>query len=319
MVESLVLGIKNNDVKSISKAITLIENNYKENFLFLSKLYPLERTPHRIGVTGPPGAGKSTITNLLIKYFRNLKKKVAVILVDPTSPYSNGAVLGDRIRMFNHYDDKNVFIRSVATRGSKGGLSNNIDEIADIFSAAEFDIIIFETVGVGQVEVDVVDQVDSVILTLVPESGDDIQMMKAGVVEIADIFVINKSDRSDANKLYTSIKNVLNLDKNDTNCNEWVPTIIKTIATEDKGIDKLVEILIKHNSYIRKQKNILYSKQNQRYISKVKKILFQKMDNEFWNDKRKEFLRSEISKVKNQRISPFDLVKKLLNNEYKSK
>ena len=315
MVESLVLGIKNADIKSISKAITFIENNHAEHSLILSKLYPLKKSPHRIGITGPPGAGKSTITNLLIKHFRKLNKKIAVILVDPTSPYSNGAVLGDRIRMFNHYDDDDVFIRSIATRGSKGGLSNNIDEIADIFSAARYDIILFETVGVGQVEVDVVEQVDSVILTLVPESGDDIQMMKAGVVEIADIFVINKSDRADANKLYTSIKNVLSLDNNNFGKNEWIPSIIKTIATEDKGLNELVEKLIEHNSFINKQQNILSSKQDQRYISKVKKILYDKINNEFWNDNRKENLNIEISKTSNQRISPFDFVEKLLKNE----
>ena len=128
MVESLVLGIKNSDIKSISKAITFIENNHEEHSLILSKLYPLKKNPHRIGITGPPGAGKSTITNLLIKHFRKLNKKIAIILVDPTSPYSNGAVLGDRIRMINHYDDEDVFIRSISTRGSKGGLSNIIDE-----------------------------------------------------------------------------------------------------------------------------------------------------------------------------------------------
>ena len=315
MVESLVSGIKNSDIKSISKAITFIENNHEEHSLILSKLYPLKTSPHRIGITGPPGAGKSTITNLLIKHFRKFNKKIAVILVDPTSPYSNGAVLGDRIRMINHYDDEDVFIRSIATRGSKGGLSNNIDEIADIFSAAGYDIILFETVGVGQVEVDVVEQVDSVILTLVPESGDDIQMMKAGVVEIADIFIINKSDRADANKLYTSIKNVLSLDSSNFGENEWIPSIIKTIATEDKGLNELVEKLIEHNSFINKQQNILSSKQDQRYISKVKKILYDKINNEFWNDNRKENLNIEISKTSNQRISPFDFVEKLLKNE----
>lgn len=310
MVESLVKGIKKQDLKSISKAITFVENNSKENSLILSKLYPLKKNPHRIGITGPPGAGKSTITNLLIKYFRRINKKVAVILVDPTSPYSNGAVLGDRIRMFNHYNDENVFIRSIATRGSKGGLAENIDEIADIFSGAKFDIILFETVGVGQVEVDVVEQVDTVILTLVPESGDDIQMMKAGVVEIADIFVINKSDRADANKLYASIKNVLNLD-NSTG-NGWVPSIIKTIATEDKGISELVEILLNHDSYIKSQKNISTSKISKRYISKVEKILAKNMMDKFWSETRKDLLNAELSKTINERISPFNFATKLL-------
>ncbi len=310
MVEDLVAGIKKQDLKSISKAISFVENNIKKNSFILSKLYPIKKNSHRIGITGPPGAGKSTITNLLIRHFRTQNKRVAVILVDPTSPYSNGAVLGDRIRMFNHYDDKDVFIRSLATRGSKGGLSKNVNEIADIFSAANFDIVLFETVGVGQVEVDVVEKVDTVVLTLVPESGDDIQMMKAGIVEIADIFVINKADRADANKLYTSIKNVLNLD-NDVS-NDWVPSILKTIATEDKGVKELVEELNKHHLFINEEENVLSSRINKRYASKVQEILSEKLDEKFWNDKNKEIFDFELSKNIDDRMSPYSLVDKLL-------
>tara|TARA_B100000131_G_scaffold72920_1_gene69166 strand:- start:1309 stop:2259 length:951 start_codon:yes stop_codon:yes gene_type:complete len=310
VVEDLVAGIKKQDLKSISKAISFVENNIKKNSFILSKLYPIKKNSHRIGITGPPGAGKSTITNLLIRHFRTQNKRVAVILVDPTSPYSNGAVLGDRIRMFNHYDDKDVFIRSLATRGSKGGLSKNVNEIADIFSAANFDIVLFETVGVGQVEVDVVEKVDTVVLTLVPESGDDIQMMKAGIVEIADIFVINKADRADANKLYTSIKNVLNLD-NDVS-NDWVPSILKTIATEDKGVKELVEELNKHHLFINEEENVLSSRINKRYASKVQEILSEKLDEKFWNDKNKEIFDFELSKNIDDRMSPYSLVDKLL-------
>ena len=310
MVEDLVAGIKKQDLKSISKAISFVENNIKKNSLILSKLHPIKKNSHRIGITGPPGAGKSTITNLLIRHFRTQNKRVAVILVDPTSPYSNGAVLGDRIRMFNHYDDKDVFIRSLATRGSKGGLSKNVNEIADIFSAANFDIVLFETVGVGQVEVDVVEKVDTVVLTLVPESGDDIQMMKAGIVEIADIFVINKADRADANKLHTSIKNVLNLDSDVSN--DWVPSILKTIATEDKGVKELVEELKKHHFFIKEEENVLSSRINKRYASKVQEILSEKLDEKFWNDKNKEIFDFELSKNIDDRMSPYSLVDKLL-------
>jgi len=310
VVEDLVAGIKKQDLKSISKAISFVENNIKKNSFILSKLYPIKKNSHRIGITGPPGAGKSTITNLLIRHFRTQNKRVAVILVDPTSPYSNGAVLGDRIRMFNHYDDKDVFIRSLATRGSKGGLSKNVNEIADIFSAANFDIVLFETVGVGQVEVDVVEKVDTVVLTLVPESGDDIQMMKAGIVEIADIFVINKADRADANKLHTSIKNVLNLDSDVSN--DWVPSILKTIATEDKGVKELVEELNKHHLFINEEENVLSSRINKRYASKVQEILSEKLDEKFWNDKNKEIFDFELSKNIDDRMSPYSLVDKLL-------
>ena len=311
MIDDLIQGIKDKDIKYISKAITLIENDYNSALEILSDLYPIENQCHRIGITGPPGAGKSTITNLLIQYFRKKNKSVAVLLVDPTSPYSNGAVLGDRIRMFNYYNDKNVYIRSFATRGSKGGLSKNINEIANLLEAAKYDIILFETVGVGQVEIDVVEQVDSVVLTLVPESGDDIQMMKAGIIEIADIFVINKSDRKDADKLYTSLKNMLSLIDIDKQ-KEWCPRIIKTIATEDKGIDELIKTLIEHNQ----ASNInIKSKLASRYLKQVHELIQNKINEEFWDSNRKRILDNELKKNIKNRKSPMVLIKQLINNE----
>jgi len=312
VIDDLIQGIKNKKVRSISKAITLIENNNKSSSKILSKLYPLNNHTHRIGITGPPGAGKSTITNLLIKYFRENKQSVAVLLVDPTSPYSNGAVLGDRIRMHSHYNDNNVFIRSFATRGSKGGLSKNINEIADILQAAKYDIILFETVGVGQVEIDVVEQVDSVVLTLVPESGDDIQMMKAGIIEIADIFVINKSDRKDANKLYASLKNMLSLVEIDKK-KKWFPKIVKTIATEDKGIEELMDILKAHNKQINEDNKTI--KSNFRYSKQVYSLIKNHLNKDFWTKTKKAILNKELSKDTNQRQSPLKLVDKIIKND----
>ena len=167
MFEQLIDDLKSKNFKSISKLISQIENSTIESSEIEDILFSKTNNAFRIGITGPPGAGKSTLTNLLIKYFRQLDKTVGVLLVDPTSPFSGGSVLGDRVRMNQHYDDKGVFLRSLATRGSKGGLSSNISNVADILYVAGFDIIIFETVGVGQIEIDVVEQVDSVILTLV--------------------------------------------------------------------------------------------------------------------------------------------------------
>ena len=255
MINRLINGLKEKNIKSISKLISYVENNHLHSQQISDLVFPILKGAYRLGITGPPGAGKSTITNQLIKYFRKKNKRVAVILVDPTSPFSGGALLGDRIRMNMHYEDSDVFIRSVATRGSSGGLVSSANDIADILDAAGYDIIIFETVGVGQIEVDVVEQVDTVVLILVPESGDDIQIMKAGVVEVADIFLINKSDRKDADKLYASINNMLDISGYKEK--QWIPKIIKTVGTKGLGVNELFEELLNHKRFIQNNNQII--------------------------------------------------------------
>ena len=314
MFDKLLSEIKKNNYKSISKAISLVENNNTDLINEISSCFPVSKKVHRIGITGPPGAGKSSITNLLIKKYRKDNLKVAVLLVDPSSPFTKGAVLGDRIRMLDYYNDDNVFIRSFGSRGSNGGLSENINEIADIFSLACYDIIIFETVGVGQIEIDVVEQVDSVILVLVPESGDDIQMLKAGIIEIADIFVINKSDRSDADKLLVSLKKILSLVSLDNNGLVWNYPIIKTVAIKDFGVDDLMKELNNHFIFLNNQNNIINNKINNRYSNQINKILNKKLIDLFWNDKNTEILNNELKKDINDRSSPYRLVQKLLND-----
>ena len=314
MLDKLLSEIKKNNYKSISKAISLVENNDFNLINKLSSCFPFDKKPHRIGITGPPGAGKSSITNLLIKKYRKDNLKIAVLLVDPSSPFSKGAVLGDRIRMLDYYNDDKVFIRSFGSRGSKGGLSDNINEIADIFSIASYDVIIFETVGVGQIEIDVVEQVDSVVLTLVPESGDDIQMLKAGIIEIADIFVINKSDRSDADKLFTSLQKMLSLVNIDKNNFRWNYPIIKTIATKDKGIDNLIDELKNHFKFLNNKTNIDNDKINARYVNQINKILNKKLLESFWDSDNSKILAKELEKDYKKRVSPYRLISKLLND-----
>lgn len=314
MFEKLLSEVKKNNYKSISKAISHVENNNFDLINKISSCFPFDKKPHRVGITGPPGAGKSSITNLLIKKYRENNLKVAVLLVDPSSPFTKGAVLGDRIRMLNYYDDNNVFIRSFGSRGSKGGLSNNINEIADIFSLASYDIIIFETVGVGQIEIDVVEQVDSVILTLVPESGDDIQILKAGILEIADIFVVNKSDRSDSDKLIVSLKKILsNADTLDQDY--WKNPILKTIAIKDEGIDELINELNNHFNFLNSKDSFKNYKIDKRYSSQVEKILTNKLLNLFWKKNKISSLNKELEKKSKDRISPYALVQKLLNDK----
>ena len=309
MIQKILSGIKSKKIKYVAQAISLVDNNTNEGLVLINQIEDLSsHHSYKIGITGPPGAGKSSITNQLIKKFKEQNKSIGVLLVDPTSPYSNGSILGDRIRMNNYGSD--VFIRSLATRGSKGGLSENIDDISKILDYAGFDIVIFETVGVGQVELDVVEVVDTVVVTLVPESGDDIQMMKAGLIEIADVYVINKSDRKDAEKLNLYLDNMLSIIDKD----KWKPDIVKTIATIGEGIDQLIEIVYNHKKHLINN-NILDFKNKKKYIRVVKRKVDTKLKNEFWNKNRIALLESESSKPLKKRSSISDLIKKIESDD----
>ena len=239
MHEQLLLQIKKGDIKSLARAISFIENEQQGHDDLLRSLSD-DRAPKIIGITGPPGAGKSTLVDALIDELIREEKKIAVLCIDPSSPFNLGAVLGDRIRMSKWYTHPNVFIRSLATRGSMGGLSPKIIEITDLVKSANFDHIIVETVGVGQSEIEIAGLADVTIVVVVPESGDEVQTMKAGLMEIADIFVINKSDRPDADLFEKHLK--LMLAPSFTRNSKEVP-VIKTIATEKKGIHELYETL----------------------------------------------------------------------------
>jgi LAO/AO transport system kinase len=250
-ISSYIKKIMSGDNKAIARAISLIENEangYEE----LLKSLPLKSTPI-IGITGPPGAGKSTITDLLIGEFIKDGKKIAVLCVDPSSPFNRGALLGDRVRMSKWYNNADVFIRSFATRGSLGGLHPKIIEITELIKAAPFDYIIIETVGVGQNEVEIAGLADATVVVLVPEAGDEIQTMKAGLMEIADIFVVNKCDRPGADKFVMDLQHMLMpVNKN----NNEVP-VLKTIATEKIGIEELREAIKKKLTVTNNRKNSL--------------------------------------------------------------
>ena len=225
----------NGDIRSLSRLISLVENEVGDYETILCNL-PQNNHCSIIGITGPPGAGKSTLTDALIESFVQDGKKVAVLCIDPSSPFNLGALLGDRIRMSDWFNHPNVFIRSLATRGSMGGLSPKIIEITEIIKSANFDYIIIETVGVGQSEIEIAGLADKTIVVLVPEAGDEIQTMKAGLMEIADIFVVNKADRPDAEAFISNLKKMLSHDFRNY---IKTPEVVRAIATEKIGIQEL--------------------------------------------------------------------------------
>jgi LAO/AO transport system kinase len=237
---NLLNNIKIGDVKSLARAISFVENEFP-GYQQLLEQTPLSQSAKIIGITGPPGAGKSTLADALIEQIVKLGKKVAVLCVDPSSPFNLGAVLGDRIRMSNWYTHPDVFIRSLATRGAMGGLHPKIIEITDLLKAAPFDYIIVETVGVGQSEIEIAGLADVTIVVVVPEAGDEIQTMKAGLMEIADIFVVNKSDRPDADMFVKNLQQML-APTFSKHYNE-VP-VLKTVASNREGIAELFDTVI---------------------------------------------------------------------------
>lgn len=239
MWQELLKQLRSGDVKALARSISFVENEQPDYELLLQNIS--SAGTKIIGITGPPGAGKSTLTDTLIGYMINDGKKVAVICVDPSSPFNHGAVLGDRIRMSEWYTHPNVFIRSLATRGSMGGLHPKIIEITDLLKAFSFDHIIIETVGVGQSEVEIAGLADVTIVVVVPEAGDEVQTMKAGLMEIADVFVVNKSDRPDADAFVKNLRQML-APAFRTHYHE-VP-VVKTIATQKEGIKELYDIIL---------------------------------------------------------------------------
>jgi LAO/AO transport system kinase len=234
--------------RALAQAISMVEREAPETERLLASLYASTGSARIIGVTGSPGSGKSTLVAALAKHYRSHDKRVGIIAVDPTSPFTGGAILGDRIRMADLYTDRGVFIRSMATRGFLGGLAKATNDVVDLLDASGFDIVLVETVGVGQDEVEVIRCVQTNMVVLVPGMGDDIQAIKAGIMEIGDVFVVNKADRPGADKTVTEVTMMMSLVEEH---GDWVPPIVKTVASKSQGVAELDAAIVKHYEYLK--------------------------------------------------------------------
>ena len=248
-VPSLVEEIRSGSPRALARAISAVENRASYSAELLKALFPYTGKARVIGLTGAPGAGKSTLVDQLAREYRKQGRTVGIIAVDPTSPYTGGAILGDRIRMGSHYADPGIYIRSMATRGSLGGLARTTADVASVMDASGRDVILIETVGVGQDEVDIVRLADVTVVILVPGMGDDVQTIKAGIMEIADVFVINKSDREGAERVEREIRAMQSLS---IRHDEWVPPVVKTVASEGKGLEELAKAIASYEEFLGK-------------------------------------------------------------------
>jgi LAO/AO transport system kinase len=324
---------------ALARAVSVVENHREGFDALLGALHSRTGRARRIGITGPPGAGKSTITALLVAKYRNQGLKVGVLAVDPTSPFTGGALLGDRVRMEAIALDSGVFIRSMATRGSLGGLAAATREVADVLDAFGFERIIIETVGVGQSELDVARTADSTVVVLVPESGDSIQTLKAGVMEIADIFVVNKSDRPGADRLRNDVELMLGLRRGVSFGNmpahhgvdlkrvnpakvareaaakvsdEWTPPVLSAIAREEKGIDELIDALDRHFAYLERTGR-LADRRRERTRERVMELVESGFRDRVWKDEATRVrLEGMLPEIEKRSTTPFQAAEQII-------
>jgi len=261
--------LRGGDPRALARAISMVENREPGSTGLLKALFPHTGKARILGLTGAPGAGKSTLVDQLARHYRAKNHSVGIVAVDPTSPYTGGAILGDRIRMQDHFSDPGIYIRSMATRGSLGGLARTTADVATVLDASGRDLVMIETVGVGQDEIDIVRLADVTVVILVPGMGDDVQTIKAGIMEIADIFVINKSDRDGAERVEREIRAMQSLA---TRSDNWTPPIVKTVASEGKGIDELASAVNTYERYL-KQENLVTKRNVQNWRERLIEML----------------------------------------------
>jgi LAO/AO transport system kinase len=308
-LQQWVERLRQGDPRAVARAISTVEDRRPGSSELLKALFPYTGHARILGLTGSPGAGKSTLVDQLAKHYRKQNQSVGIIAVDPTSPYSGGAILGDRIRMQDHFADSGIYIRSMATRGSLGGLARATADVSTVLDASGRDLIMVETVGVGQDEVDIVRLADITVVILVPGMGDDVQTIKAGIMEIADIFVINKSDREGAERVEREIRAMQALAAREDN---WTPPIIKTVASDGQGIAELAEAISQYESYLKKENLLL-----KRNVENWRERLVEMLRDAMLEKARAEITDGEMGRyaaeIAEHKRDPYSLIEKIVS------
>ena len=311
---NIVEDLLNHSRLALTKGITAVENEYDNAVEIMTRIYPHTGHAYVIGITGPPGAGKSTLTDGIAKEYRKRGKTVGIVAVDPTSPFSGGAILGDRIRMMDLMGDTGIFIRSMATRGSLGGLSQKAGDAVKLMDAFGMDVIIVETVGVGQSEVDIVKTADTTMVVVIPGMGDDIQAIKAGILEIGDLITINKADRDGTEKLNIEMEMMLELNQAEV---KWRPPINQTVASKGEGIQQVVESIEAHRKYL-EESGQLAVKRRKRIHSEVTDMINTRVNR--YIDKKivktQEF-DTTIEQLQKHETNPYSVVDEIVQNVLK--
>lgn len=308
-IKELLRRFQAGDRRACGQLISLIENGSSNAVDILNEIYPLIGKAYRIGITGPPGTGKSTLVEKLALECRRKEKSVGIVAVDPSSPFSGGAVLGDRVRMSALFTDPQVYIRSMATRGSLGGLAGRTKEVCDVLDAFGKDFLLIETVGVGQMELDIAAAADSTVVVLVPESGDAIQTLKAGLMEIGEIYCVNKSDREGSDRMVLEIETMLELKPK---TDGWMPPVVKTVATTGKGVAELLEEIFRHRCYL-ESSAVLSERRRQAIKAEIERLVEERLRQNLHQQKEFVNLVNELTlMVANKKLTPYQAAERVI-------